>query len=115
MQKVNWLIGEWRNWNKEGNLTEIWSPKNDSTLSGVTHFTVEIDTIFSEKIEIIQVKDSLFYNTKVSNQNDGKMVSFKNNDFVAVDLKDATAEYKAVDVNGFAVKAAKAIDVCFGD
>jgi len=45
----------------------------------------------------------------------GKMVSFKNNDFVAVDLKDATAEYKAVDVNGFAVKAAKAIDVCFGD
>ena len=45
----------------------------------------------------------------------GKMVSFKNNDFVAVDLKDATAEYKAVDVNSFAVNAAKAIDVCFGD
>ncbi|WP_313807140.1 DUF6265 family protein [Flavobacterium sp.] len=77
LQKANWLVGEWRNWNKEGNLTEIWSSKNDSTLSGATHFTVEIDTMFSEKIEITQVKDSLFYNTKVSNQNDGKMVSFK--------------------------------------
>ena len=45
----------------------------------------------------------------------GKMVSFKNNDFVAVDLKDATAEYKAVDVNSFAIKAAKSIDISFGD
>lgn len=77
LENVKWLIGSWGNTTKEGNLTETWSQKNDSTLSGKTTFIAGKDTLFTETIEIIQVSDSLLYNTKVSNQNEGKTVSFK--------------------------------------
>jgi ATP-dependent phosphofructokinase / diphosphate-dependent phosphofructokinase len=45
----------------------------------------------------------------------GKMVSFKNNDYLAVDLKEATKDYNTVDRTGFLVNAAKAINISFGD
>lgn len=77
LEKVNWLVGEWGNTTPEGNLTETWTQLNDSTLSGKTVFVTGKDTMFTETIEIVQVNDSLLYNTKVSNQNEGKMVSFK--------------------------------------
>lgn len=77
LEEAKWLIGTWGNKTKEGNLTETWSQLNDSTLSGKTIFTTGKDTLFTETIEIIQVNDSLLYNTKVSNQNEGKVVSFK--------------------------------------
>lgn len=77
LEDVKWLIGSWGNTTKEGNLTETWSQKNDSTLSGKTTFIAGKDTLFTETIEIIQTKDSLFYNTSVSNQNEGKIISFK--------------------------------------
>lgn len=77
LEKVNWLVGEWGNTTPEGNLTETWSQLNDSTLTGKTVFMSGTDTLFTENIEIMQVNDSLLYNTKVSNQNQGKAVSFK--------------------------------------
>lgn len=80
LDKARWLIGEWGNSSKEGDLTEIWSQLNDSTLAGKTSFVAGKDTIFMESIEIVQKNDSLFYNTQVSNQNDGKSISFKNTD-----------------------------------
>lgn len=77
LEEVKWLIGSWRNSTKEGVLRENWNQLNDSTLSGKTIFVAEKDTLFTETIEIIQVNDNLLYNTKISNQNDGKTVSFK--------------------------------------
>lgn len=77
LEEAKWLIGSWGNSTKEGDLTESWSQLNDSTLSGKTIFVAGKDTLFTETIEIIQVNDSLLYNTKVSNQNEGKTVSFK--------------------------------------
>lgn len=77
LDEAKWLIGTWGNKTKEGNLTETWSQLNDSTLSGKTTFTAGKDTLFTETIEIVQINDSLLYNTKVSNQNEGKTVSFK--------------------------------------
>lgn len=77
LEKVNWMVGEWGNTTLEGNLTETWSQLNDSTLTGKTVFVSGKDTMFTEIIEIMQVNDSLLYNTKVSNQNQGKTVSFK--------------------------------------
>ncbi|MGX7668635.1 DUF6265 family protein [Flavobacterium pedocola] len=77
LEKVNWLVGEWGNTTPEGNLTETWTQSNDSTLTGKTVFVAGKDTMFTETIEIVQINDSLLYNTKVSNQNQGKTVSFK--------------------------------------
>lgn len=77
LEKVNWLLGEWSNTTPEGNLTETWTQLNDSTFSGKTTFMSGNDTLFTETIEIMQVNDSLLYNTKVSNQNQGKAISFK--------------------------------------
>ncbi len=77
LEEAKWLIGTWENKTKEDNLTETWSQLNDSTLSGKTTFIVGKDTIFTETIEIVQISDSILYNTKVSNQNEGRTVSFK--------------------------------------
>nr|WP_294935333.1 DUF6265 family protein [uncultured Flavobacterium sp.] len=77
LEKVNWMLGEWENTSAEGNLTETWTKLNDSTYTGKTVFVAGKDTMFTETIEIVQDKNDLFYNTKVSNQNEGKMVSFK--------------------------------------
>ena len=77
LEEAKWLIGSWGNSTKEGDLTESWNQLNDSTLSGKTTFITGKDTLFTETIEITQVNDSLLYNTKVSNQNEEKTVSFK--------------------------------------
>ncbi len=45
----------------------------------------------------------------------GKMVSFKNNDFVSVPLEDATKEYNYVKVDSFMVQGAKGLGISFGD
>jgi uncharacterized protein DUF6265 len=77
LEKVNWILGEWENTSAEGNLTETWTKLNDSTYAGKTVFVAGKDTVFTETIEIVQNENELFYNTKVSNQNEGKAVSFK--------------------------------------
>jgi ATP-dependent phosphofructokinase / diphosphate-dependent phosphofructokinase len=45
----------------------------------------------------------------------GKMVSFKNNDFVSVDLKEATKENNTVNPKSFIVEGAKGLGISFGD
>lgn len=76
LEKVNWLVGEWGNTSKEGNLTETWKQENDSTLLGESYVTIEIDTVFYEKVVLQQKNDSLFYTVKAKGQNNEKPVSF---------------------------------------
>lgn len=45
----------------------------------------------------------------------GKMVSFKNNDFIAVPLEEATKDYNFVRKDSFIVKGAKELGITFGD
>ncbi|WP_114748680.1 6-phosphofructokinase [Pleomorphovibrio marinus] len=45
----------------------------------------------------------------------GKMVSFQNNDFIAVDLVEATTSYNLVNKESFLVKGAKGLGISFGD
>ena len=45
----------------------------------------------------------------------GKMVAFKNNNFVSVPLEDATKEYNVVDKDSFIVNGAKGLGIIFGD
>ncbi|MFD2201024.1 6-phosphofructokinase [Shivajiella indica] len=45
----------------------------------------------------------------------GKMVAFKNNDFISVDLEEATKGNHTVDPKGYIVKGAKGLGISFGD
>ena len=58
-------------------LSETWAKQNDSTFTGESYYENQGDTVFSEKIRIEEHLDGLFYIPTVSNQNDGKPVSFK--------------------------------------
>ncbi|MCR9015296.1 6-phosphofructokinase [Aquiflexum gelatinilyticum] len=51
----------------------------------------------------------------VANGEFGKMVSFKNNDFIAVPLEEATKDYNFVKKDSFIVKGAKDLGITFGD
>lgn len=77
IEKVSWLIGSWENQSEEGTLSEIWKKKNDSTLVGESYFIREKDTLHSERIELLQKEDKLFYIPIVKGQNNDKPVTFK--------------------------------------
>lgn len=77
MDKASWLIGKWGNTSKEGNLTETWTKENDSLYRGETYFVVGgKDTVFSEKVDLIQDNDKLSYIVSVPGQNNEKPVRF---------------------------------------
>ena len=77
IKKASWIIGTWGNISKEGVLTETWIQLNDSVLKGTSFVQEGKDTLFTEHIEIVQKGSELFYNPRISNQNQGEMVSFK--------------------------------------
>ena len=77
MDKANWLIGNWGHTSKEGSLTETWVKANDSVYKGETYFVVGgKDTVFSEKVDLIQENDKLAYIVTVPGQNNEKPVRF---------------------------------------
>lgn len=69
-------MGNWENISDEGNLTEKWVVKNDSTYYAETYFIKGKDTLFSEKVDLIQRGDKLFYIPTVTNQNDNNGIEF---------------------------------------
>lgn len=75
---VQWMLGVWKINTPQGTVVEIWETKNDSTLQGRSVFVKSNnDTIPQEKIEIAFRNGEWYYTPTVSNQNDGKPVSFK--------------------------------------
>lgn len=77
MDKASWLVGKWGNISKEGNLTETWIKENDSVYKGETYFVVGgKDTVFSEKVDLIQDNGKLSYIVSVPGQNNEKPVRF---------------------------------------
>lgn len=76
LEKAKWLFGNWENLTAESNFREIWKQKNDSTMSAESFVTVQKDTVFHEKVDLIQRNDSLFYMVSVVGQNNEKPVSF---------------------------------------
>jgi hypothetical protein len=77
IEKVSWLIGNWENITEEGKLSETWEKKNDSTLVGESYFIRDKDTLHSERIELSQKEEELFYIPIVKGQNNNKPVTFK--------------------------------------
>jgi hypothetical protein len=76
LKKANWFIGNWENVSKEMQMKELWKKENDSCFSAVSFVTVQKDTIFYEKVSLVQRKDSLLYIVSVREQNKEKPVSF---------------------------------------
>jgi hypothetical protein len=78
LEKMNWLLGNWKNEMAEGVLTETWNKENDSTFSGTTYFIInKKDTIHSEVIILTQINDELVYRPTVKGQNNDEPVDFK--------------------------------------
>ena len=76
LEKANWLIGEWQNNTPEGNATEAWEKKNDSTFAGKSYVVVGKDTVFSETLSIGQIGKELFYISTVKDQNNEQPIKF---------------------------------------
>lgn len=87
LNKINWLLGEWKTETSTGSLIETWTKENDSTFSGKSIFLFNKDTLHNETIELYQDDEILVYAsmTKGVNSNDTisfKMTSDKENEFV---------------------------------
>jgi Domain of unknown function (DUF6265) len=76
LEKASWLIGQWQNNSAEGNATEIWEKKSDSTYYGKSCFVIGKDTVSSEIISLEQHGNQLFYIPTVKSQNGGQPVKF---------------------------------------
>jgi len=83
LERLDWLIGKWVMQTPEGVITEEWlQPVSDTQWSGLSYMVSQAgDTSFSEQIRLSYQGDSLFYLPVVSNQNDGKAVSFAERSF----------------------------------
>jgi Domain of unknown function (DUF6265) len=82
----DWLLGKWENKSDEGNLLEIWRKVNDSLFIGESYFIKGKDTLHSEKIELKQKGEELFYIATIKGQNNDKPVTFKQNIEIAKQL-----------------------------
>lgn len=75
----DWLLGKWENKSDDGNLLEIWKKVNDSLFIGESYFIKEKDTLHSEKMELQQKGENLFYISTIKGQNYDKPITFKHN------------------------------------
>ncbi len=76
INQVNWFLGEWDNKSKEADFTEIWEKATDSSYIAESFVLVNKDTVFYEKIDLLERNDSLLYIVSVRNQNNEKPVAF---------------------------------------
>lgn len=73
---IGLLTGTWIN--KEDSIitTEVWAKENDTLLIGGASVVKGTDTLFSERIKIINSSTQIVYVPQVSDQNDGKEIVF---------------------------------------
>lgn len=77
INNVYWLIGTWKSVKGDEVSFEIWKKENDTLLNGRSFVLLKNDTVFSEKMQIIQRGTDLFYIPTVSDQNNAEPVTFK--------------------------------------
>ncbi len=73
---TDWLIGKWKNKSDEGHLLETWTKVNDSLFIGESYFIKEKDTLHSEKMELNQKGENLYYISTIKGQNNDKPIRF---------------------------------------
>lgn len=75
---ASWLLGRWENNSKEGNLSEIWRKASDSLYTGESYFVVGNDTVFRERMDLVEKKDGeQYFIATIPGQNSEKPVAFK--------------------------------------
>lgn len=78
MQEIGWIVSSWEMHPPEGILTETWKVSSDTELVGTSVLVSQkAELLFSEKMRIVLRDGELWYTATVSDQNDGKEVSFK--------------------------------------
>jgi len=83
MAKARWFIGQWENKSAEGDLVENWTKVNDSLYMGESYFIVKGDTVFAERVALLEIYGRMTYNVTVPSQNEGGAVAF-----VMTDIND---------------------------
>ena len=83
---ADWLLGNWENKSPEGNLFESWKKVNDSLFIGESYFIKGKDTLHSEKIQMKQKDEALYYIATVKGQNNDKPATFIHNDTIEKQL-----------------------------
>ena len=73
---ADWLLGKWENKMADGKLEETWKKVNDSLFIGESYFIKEKDTLHSEKMELKQKGENLFYISTIKGQNNDKPIIF---------------------------------------
>ena len=76
INQANWFLGVWNNKSKEADFTEIWEKATDSSYIAESFVLVNKDTVYYEKIDLLERNDSLLYIVSVRNQNNEKPVAF---------------------------------------
>lgn len=77
LTKMEWLEGTWEFEVDNGLFGEKWKRVNDSLFSGVGYMLIGEDTSSTETLSLELRGEKLFYVAIVSDQNDGKPVSFE--------------------------------------
>ncbi|MCW3077980.1 MAG: hypothetical protein JWO32_2589 [Bacteroidetes bacterium] len=77
IKNLNWLAGTWKSVSNQGISYEIWKKENDTLLTGRGFVISNADTVFSERLKLVQRNSELFYSAAVSDQNKGRPVFFK--------------------------------------
>lgn len=92
---ADWLLGDWENKSKDGDLLEKWKKVNDSLYDGESYFIKGKDTLHFEKIQMKQKGKVLLYITTIKGQNNDKPVTFKYNDSIEKQLvfENPTRDY----------------------
>ncbi len=76
---ADWLIGKWENKSDDGYLLETWEKINDSLFDGKSYFIKGKDTLHSEKMQLKQKGEELFYISTIQGENNDKPITFKHN------------------------------------
>jgi len=76
IDKAEWLIGVWEHKVKEGYQYEEWVRVSSNEFTGRGYHVQNNDTTLFETVQLIQKRDSMFYNATVSNQNNQQPIPF---------------------------------------
>jgi hypothetical protein len=79
LDEVSWMIGTWEMQAPDGSgvFTEQWQRVDDNNLSGTGMMLRGTDTVFSEKLQLVNEDGALWYVPTIGNQNGGQPVRFK--------------------------------------
>lgn len=88
LDEVAWMIGTWEMHAVEGSgvFTEQWQRIDDNTLGGTGMMLQGTDTVFIEKLQLVNEDGALWYVPTVANQNSGQPVRFKEKSISANEL-----------------------------